>query len=300
MLEIREIRQWFRTGFWLKPATILHGVSLDVPEGSITGFVGPNGAGKTTLIHIIAGIRRPSSGTATWKKTDMHERSGRARIGYLPERPYFHEHLTGRQLLQYFGRLSGLSDRTIGDRAPRLLSRVGLARAGDRPLRTYSKGMLQRVGIAQALIHEPELLILDEPMSGLDPLGRAEMKQLIRELGREGRTVFFSSHIIPDVEAVCDRVALIDQGRIVKSGPLSELVSQRDGTTQIRFSIPAASLMPSLPSEVTSEADGNYSASIRSSEVTAALRTLIDSGARVQSVEPRLSTLESWFQRERT
>jgi ABC-2 type transport system ATP-binding protein len=299
MLEIRNIQQWFRTGFWLKPATILHGVSLDVPEGSITGFVGPNGAGKTTLIHIITGIRRPRSGTATWKGIPMHQRAGRARIGYLPERPYFHEHLTGRQLLHYFGRLSGLSDGAIAERAPRLLSRVGLNPAGDRPLRTYSKGMLQRIGIAQALIHEPELLILDEPMSGLDPLGRAEMKQLIHELGSEGRTVFFSSHIIPDVEAVCDRVALIDQGRIVKSGRLSELVSQQDGTTRVRFSFIDASPVRSFPFEVVSEADGHYSASIGTKEVTAALERLIASGAQIQSVEPKHSSLESWFQRDR-
>jgi ABC-2 type transport system ATP-binding protein len=302
MLEIQGIQQWFRTGFWLKPAVILQNVSLALPEGSIMGFLGPNGAGKTSLIHIITGIRRPRAGNATWKGIATHERSGRASIGYLPERPYFHEHLSGRQLLQYFGRLSGMPDGRISERSSRLLARLGLESAGDRPLRTYSKGMLQRIGIAQALIHDPELLVLDEPMSGLDPAGRAEMKQLITDLGREGRTVFFSSHIIPDVEAICDRVALIDRGRILKSGLISELLSSDDGTAVVRFNLDPTRLPTGLSVEALPTAHGQFAASVPSSAVNGTLARLLEAGARIQSVEPNHASLETWFrdQRERT
>jgi ABC-2 type transport system ATP-binding protein len=297
MLEIQGIQQWFRTGFWLKPSMILQDVSLSVPEGSIMGFLGPNGAGKTTLIHIITGIRRPRAGSATWKGIATHERTGRACIGYLPERPYFHEHLTGRQLLQYFGRLSGLRERQTAEHSSRLLSRLGLKDAGDRLLRHYSKGMLQRLGIAQALIHDPQLLILDEPMSGLDPAGRAEMKQLIVDLGREGRTVFFSSHIIPDVEALCDRVALIDRGRIIQSGLISDLLSVEDGISVVRFVVDRGAPPPGLSVESLPTGEGHFSASVPSSNVNPTLARLLESGARIQSVEPRHASLESWFQR---
>ena len=295
MLDVRNIHQHFRTGFWLKPVTILDNLSLVVPRGSITGFLGPNGAGKTSLIQLVTGIRRPKSGSITWNGMSVLERQTRARLGYLPERPYFHDHLTGNELLAYFGGLSGLSDGEIAKRTPRLLERVGLAQAGDKMLRAYSKGMLQRIGIAQALIHDPEFLVLDEPMSGLDPLGRAEMKRIIIELGQEGRTVFFSSHITPDMEAICDRVAMIDRGKLIKSGPITELLLDQSQSTEIRFH--AQSLKEALPSESQLGPDGLYRLTVSSKSVDQTLQGLLKLGVSIVSVTPVHASLEQWFKK---
>ncbi|NDD92049.1 ABC transporter ATP-binding protein [bacterium] len=295
MLDVRNIHQHFRTGFWLKPVTILDNLSLVVPRGSITGFLGPNGAGKTSLIQLITGIRRPKSGSITWNGRSVLERQTRARLGYLPERPYFHDHLTGNELLAYFGGLSGLSDGEIAKRTPRLLERVGLAQAGDKMLRAYSKGMLQRIGIAQALIHDPEFLVLDEPMSGLDPLGRAEMKRIVIELGQEGRTVFFSSHITPDMEAICDRVAMIDRGKLIKSGPTTELLLDQSQSTEIRFH--AQSLKEALPSESQLGPDGLYRLTVSSKSVDQTLQGLLKLGVSIVSVTPVHASLEQWFKK---
>lgn len=222
-LEIHEVHQSFRSGFWMKSVPILNGITFSVPSRSIFGFLGANGAGKTTLIHLIAGIARPRSGSLRVFGYEAQTREARARIGYLPERPYFHEHLTGQQLLHYFGTLSGLSSKQLADRIPSVLSTVELKEARHQVLRTYSKGMLQRIGIAQAILHEPELLILDEPMSGLDPLGRKEVRDLIVNLASEGRTVFLSSHEIHDVEAICNHIAFIQKGRVTRYGSVLSL-----------------------------------------------------------------------------
>lgn len=235
-IELHQVHQSFRTGFWMKPTPILNGMSFSVPSHSIFGFLGANGAGKTTLIHLIAGLGRPRSGSLRVFGYEAHTREARARIGYLPERPYFHEHLTGQQLLQYFGSLSGLSSKHLTDRIPRVLSTVELKEARHQELRTYSKGMLQRLGIAQAILHDPELLILDEPMSGLDPVGRKEIRELIVHLASEGRTIFFSSHVIPDVEAICDQIAILQKGRVLHCGPLSSFLKISDKAEfEIRF-----------------------------------------------------------------
>ncbi|MBU6376762.1 MAG: ABC transporter ATP-binding protein [Bdellovibrionales bacterium] len=295
MLEIQNVQQHFRSGFWLRPVTILDQVSLAVPRGSITGFLGPNGAGKTSLIQLVTGVRRPKSGSITWNGQSVLKRETRARIGYLPERPYFHDHLTGNELLAYFGGLSGLSTNQIQERRPRLLKRVGLAEAGEKTLRTYSKGMLQRIGIAQALIHEPEFLVLDEPMSGLDPLGRAEMKQIITDLGREGRTVFFSSHIIPDMEAICDRIALIERGKIRKSGPISDLLQDRNQNTEIRFT--ASQVVDEIFLGSALGADGLYRVTVPSSKVDATLDALRHHQASIIAVSPIHASLEEWFKK---
>lgn len=199
---------------------VLHQVSFEVPRGSVFGFVGANGAGKTTLISLMAGIRRPTKGRI-WlniqgKRFQAHEAAAKQKVGFLPERPYFPEHLTGEGLLRYLGTLSGLSGGRLSSRIDWALKRVGMEHARDRELRKYSKGMLQRVGIAQAILHEPEFLLLDEPMSGLDPSGRKEIRELLTQLHREGHTIFFSSHALEDVDALCDRRVTLEQGRILE------------------------------------------------------------------------------------
>lgn len=210
---------------------MLRDVSFDVQASSIFGFLGPNGAGKTTLIHLITGVRKPVSGQVLFKGINTQDPSARLRIGYLPERPYFHEHLTGEGFLRYFGALSGLSSEQVDRRIPGVLESVGMTRARKVELKRYSKGMLQRIGIAQAILHDPELLVLDEPMSGLDPIGRKEIRELILRLASEGRTIFFSSHVIPDVEAICDQVAVIEKGTIRACGPISGFLEQ--GASQL-------------------------------------------------------------------
>lgn len=214
MIKLIGVEQSFRTGFWMKRSVVLHGIDLEIPRGSVFGFVGANGAGKTTLIQLIVGLRKPMAGTVQVSGLDATLPQARAKIGYLPERPYFYEHLTGEGILKYFGVLSAMSSAQIAQRIPEVLAMVGMLDARKVELKRYSKGMLQRIGIAQALMHEPEVLVLDEPMSGLDPSGREEIRALILKLGSEQRTVFFTSHVIPDVEAICDRVAVIEKGRI--------------------------------------------------------------------------------------
>ena len=227
-LEIQQVSQVFRTGFWLKPVSVLKEVTFSVPKGSVFGFLGANGAGKTTLIHLIMGLRKPTSGTVRVFGLEAFSLEARSKIGYLPERPYFHEHLTGEGLLRYYGALSVMDKTELGDQISVVLKEVGMERARKTELRRYSKGMLQRIGIAQALLHRPPLLVLDEPMSGLDPLGRREMRDLIHQLASSGRTIFMTSHVIPDVEAICDQVALIQEGRLIESGPLSQFTARGD------------------------------------------------------------------------
>ncbi len=236
ILEISNVDQLFRTGFWLRPMQVLHDINLKVPRKSVFGFLGANGAGKTTLIHLITGLRKPSRGNVRVLGFDASSPNAKAQIGYLPERPYFHDHLTGESLLEYFGILAGMRRKNIQDRIPLVLSAVGMAAARNLELKKYSKGMLQRIGIAQALLHDPEFLVLDEPMSGLDPIGRKEMRELILHLATEGRTVFFSSHVIPDVEAICDQVALIQKGRIIGCGPIAGFLRPNTELIEIAFS----------------------------------------------------------------
>jgi len=235
VLEIENVHQRFRAGFWLKEVQILHNINLSVPQKSVFGFLGANGAGKTTLIHLITGLRKPTRGTVRIFGQDASSISAKAKIGYLPERPYFHEHLTGESLLKYFGALAGMSQNLVKSRIPTVLSTVGLTDARKIELKRYSKGMLQRIGIAQALIHDPEFLVLDEPMSGLDPLGRKDIRELIVQLSSEGRTIFFSSHVIPDVEAICDQVALIKKGKILGCGPIGQFLAEGPLRTEIAF-----------------------------------------------------------------
>jgi len=221
----------FRSGWpGLPPITALAGLSLSVRRGEIYGFLGPNGAGKTVTLKILLGLMRPTSGTAELLGKPIGDVEVRRRIGFLPESPYFYDYLTAVEFLLFYGHLAGLDRALLGRRVTQLLDMVGLAEARTRQLREFSKGMLQRIGLAQALIHDPELVILDEPMSGLDPLGRKHARDLILGLRDQGKTVFFSTHIIPDVEMICDRVGIIVKGKLLAAGRVDELVS--NGHTQ--------------------------------------------------------------------
>ncbi len=298
MLEINQVQQSFRSGFWLNRVEVLKGVSFQVPTGSIFGFLGPNGAGKTTLIHLVVGMKRPREGVVLWKGVPTFQNSAKSNIGYLPERPYFHDFLTGEEFLVYFGRLSGMKKSTVLSRVDRVLASVGMAHARKLELRKYSKGMLQRIGIAQAILHDPELLVLDEPMSGLDPTGRKEIRELILELSREGRTILFSSHVIPDVEAICDRVAIIRQGKIVDTGIVSNFLEQETLGVDVEVAGLSAAQLPRLPHmSLVSEKTNSVRIQLDSREnVEVVLRAIMDAGGRIRSVAPIRSSLEERYE----
>ncbi|MGH9823454.1 MAG: ABC transporter ATP-binding protein [Blastocatellia bacterium] len=237
VIEIRDLTKDFRVGFmtrggedhkagFFKRVTVraLDNLSLDVHRGEVFGFLGPNGAGKTTTLKLLMGLTYPSAGSARILGTPIERLETRARIGYLPENPYFYDYLTGRELLRYSASLFGIRGSSSRSRVDELLELVGLSgEAAGRQLRKYSKGMLQRIGIAQALVNDPELMFMDEPMSGLDPLGRREIMDIMASLREQGKTLFFSSHILTDVEVLCDRAAILNKGRLVRCGSIAEL-----------------------------------------------------------------------------
>ncbi len=231
-LQTWELRKVYRTGFWLhQTLEPLRGCSLTVYRGETFGLLGPNGAGKTTLLKILLGLVRRTSGRAVLLGRPLGDRAVRQHLGYLPENPYFYDRLTAWEFLNFVAGLFRLPRAVRQQRLPALLDLVGLAQttAKQRPLRDYSKGMLQRLGMAQALINEPELLFLDEPMSGLDPDGRYRMREIVRQLRAQGTTIFFNSHILADVEAICDRLAILAGGELLCSGSLEELLGDHDG-----------------------------------------------------------------------
>ncbi len=218
---------------WRTPITALAGLSFSVSRGEIYGFLGPNGAGKTTTLKILMGLMRATSGKAEILGKPAGDVETRRRIGFLPEAPYFYDYLTAEEFLSFYGHLAGIDRGALACRVTELLDLVGLSEARTRQLRKFSKGMLQRIGLAQALIHDPELIILDEPMSGLDPIGRKQIRDLILSLRDQGKTVFFSTHIIPDVEMICDRVGIVVKGKLLASGRVDELVSGNTRSVEI-------------------------------------------------------------------
>jgi len=226
-----DLKKVYRTGFWLnQKVESLKGCTLSVYEGETFGLLGPNGAGKTTLLKILLGIVRASSGRAVLLGKPISDRAVKQRIGYLPENPYLYDFLTAWEFLQFTAGLFQIPPATQKQRIPELIDTVGIdsKTAKKKQLRQYSKGMLQRIGIAQALINDPELVFLDEPMSGLDPIGRYQIRQIILALKEQGKTIFFNSHVLGDVEQICDRVAILAQGDIICSGSLDELLGSKD------------------------------------------------------------------------
>ncbi|MFT4976500.1 MAG: ABC-2 type transport system ATP-binding protein [Myxococcota bacterium] len=289
-IEIRALRKVYRTGFWMRPFVGLSGLDLDVGRGEIFGFVGPNGAGKTTTMKILTGLQTETSGTARILGIPHTDPASRRKLGFLPERPYFYVHLTARELLHFYGQLFGLSKSERSTRADHLLERVGLVRVADTPLREYSKGMLQRVGLCQTLLHDPDLIILDEPMSGLDPVGRALVRDLILEERAAGRTVFFSSHILSDVESLCDRVGVIISGELRSLGTVSSLIGDRVKHIDCIFSdLPDDT---TLPGEVLPSSPGLLRLRTPPESLDATLAAVLSAGGRVVQVLPIRQTLE--------
>ncbi len=298
-IEIRGLHKTYHLGFWKKrPKLALHPLDLTVEDGEIFGYLGPNGAGKTTTLRILMGIIFPSGGSATILGHDMQDPRVKAQIGFLPEQPYFYDHLSAPELLQYYGQLSGVPARDRNKRVAAMLERVGLGEVGRLQLRKFSKGMLQRVGIAQALLHDPKVVFLDEPMSGLDPIGRREVRDLIAGLREEHKTVFFSTHILSDAEALCDRVAVLDRGEMRGVGTVDELTAGTGGRVELLFH-GAAAMQPLQALGAECHVTGDM---LRAVLPDAMLDQAIDAGRRAHakliSVTPVRMTLEDYFLRQ--
>ena len=226
MITIQGISKRFSEGIRGRKVMAIDDLSLEVRQGEVFGFLGPNGAGKSTTIKVLMNFIYPDRGSAAIAGRDVAEHQGRKHVGYLPENPFFYDYLNAEEMLWFGGRANGLDHGAIRERTVNLLERVALSEAKHRPLRTYSKGMVQRAGLALALVHDPDVIILDEPMSGLDPLGRKVVGDIILELRSQGRTVFFSSHILTDIERLCDRAGIIVGGRLRRVGEVSALLQE--------------------------------------------------------------------------
>ncbi len=286
-IRTEQLSKVYRTGFWRRPFTGLHALDLEVPQGTSFGFIGPNGAGKTTTIKTLMSLQSITSGRAWILGEPVPSPASRRRLGFLPERPYFYEHLTASEFLDFYGRLAEVPSPERGRRVTGLLERVDLARFRDVPLGKFSKGMLQRAGLAQALISDPDLLVLDEPMSGLDPLGRVLVRDIILDERKAGKTVFFSSHVLSDVEAICDRVAIVVLGRLRGEGTVPELLGR---TTEhvdvcVRGVEGAASGVRSVPG-------AELSVRLDPDAVDAFLDAVRAAGGSIVSVVPHQRTLE--------
>lgn len=298
VVRVENLVKDFRVGFGIRKRRVLSDVSFVAHEGEIFGFVGPNGAGKTTTLKVLMGLIRPTSGSASILGRNVTESEFRDQIGFLPENPYFYPFLTAREILDFYARLSGVEARQRAGRVDELLHLVHLEHAADMRLKTYSKGMLQRVGVAQALIHDPSVVFLDEPMSGLDPIGRREIREVILALRAAGKTVFMNTHILSDVEMICDRVAIIVKGAIQQQGPISDLVGEATRAAQI--------VVAGLSADAAHEIEAGHGTLLPASgdhvEIRAAdkhvedvLRAVLRSGGRILSVAPLRPSLEEVF-----
>jgi len=295
-IETINLEKTYAVGFWRnRPRTALRPLNLTVAAGEVFGFLGPNGAGKTTTLKLLMGLVFPTGGTARILGMEIDDPVVKAQIGFLPEQPYFYDYLTARELLEYYAQLSGVPAKERSGRVERMLGRVGLSDAARVQLRKFSKGMLQRVGLAQAILHDPKLVFLDEPMSGLDPMGRREVRELIQQLQQEGKTVFFSTHILSDAEALCDRVAVIHQGELRGVGAVADLTSQVHGKVEIIF---AGRTVPAALSNLGAQAhvSGDVVSAVLSEEnQDGALEILRREQCRLISLTPVRRSLEEYY-----
>jgi len=303
VIQVEGLAKTYLTPFTRRRSEALRGVSFEVKRGEIFGFLGPNGAGKTTTIRCLMGLIKASSGTAKILGQPVPSRAARARVGFLPEQPYFYDYLTVAELLDLTGRLFGLDAATRRKRADELITKVGLDRARGQSLKKYSKGMLQRAGLAQALINDPDVLVFDEPSSGLDPIGRKEVRDLMLELHEAGKTVFFSSHILSDIETICDRVAIVIRGKLVEIGAPRELAGRTLLATDVTFRIDdprgAAAEEIAARGDRVRRGDQELTVSLEAdADVDEVLAFARARGAKTIAVAPRHDSLEDLFLRK--
>lgn len=295
-VEIIGLEKTYSVGFWRQSSKrALAPLHLNVEEGEIFGFLGPNGAGKTTTLKLLMGLVFPTAGTARILGREWTDPAVKAQIGFLPEQPYFYDYLTAHELLDYYGQLSGVSAVDRKRRIPEVLARVGLTDVKGIQLRKFSKGMLQRAGIAQAILHNPKLVFFDEPMSGLDPIGRREVRDLMEQLQREGTTIFFSTHILSDAESLCDRVAIIHKGVLRGVGAVEDLTSTVQGKIEIVWQgmqIPASIKALTSDCHVTRD---RVRAVINEKQQDAAIDALRRERLRLIAITPLRTSLETYF-----
>jgi ABC-2 type transport system ATP-binding protein len=298
-IETEKLGKEHRIGFWRKRVCVLSQLDLTVHEGEVFGYLGPNGAGKTTTLKLLMGLLRPTSGEARILGRPPGDVRMQQQVGFLPEQPSFYDYLTGRELLNFYGQLLGLDRPTRRERVERLAHQLRIESALDLQLRKYSKGMLQRIGLAQALLNDPRVVLLDEPMSGLDPIGRREVRNLLLRLKSEGRTVFFSSHIIPDVEIVCDRVGILVGGRLVAQGPLDEILGVRIASIEVTVSQVPQEVMGALDHLLVTQPIPRGERLLLTVKDEGALAELFgrlgEAKGTVHSVIPQRESLEEYF-----
>jgi ABC-2 type transport system ATP-binding protein len=298
-IEINGLTKDYRVGFWrTRVKRALDSLNLEVKSGEVFGLLGPNGAGKTTTLKLLFRLVFPTAGTARILGKDLRDTTMHQRVGYLPEQPYFYDHLTPEELLYYTGRLFGMSRQALKPAVVHLLERVGLIEHRDVPLRRFSKGMVQRVGIAQALINDPEVVFLDEPMSGLDPIGRHEVRDLVLQLREEGKTVFFSTHILSDAETLCDRVAILNSGQLQGCGELREILRLGVSATELILETPAVGILEEVRPFVFSmvRTGDRVRLEIRDeTKIEKVLEIALRAKAKVVSLNPVKMSLEDYF-----
>jgi ABC-2 type transport system ATP-binding protein len=296
-IQIDNLTKDYPFGFLhLKTKRSLEGLTMRVEDGEVFGFLGPNGAGKSTTIKLLVGLIFPTAGTAQILGRPISDIAMHQDIGYLPEQPYFYDYLTAAELLDYFARFHNLKAVDRRERVARMLKKVGLETARKIQLRKYSKGMLQRVGLAQAILHDPRVVILDEPMSGLDPLGRREVRDIILELKREGRTVLFSTHILSDAEMLCDRVGVIVGGKLRGVGAPDEMVGIKAHGLEILFEYAGDTAgAASALLEKATRTGNRYRLHVEEAELYPTIETLHEAGARILSVAQMKASLEEYF-----
>jgi ABC-2 type transport system ATP-binding protein len=295
-IETENLSKEYPHGFLhLKKKTSLEGLTMQVEDGEVFGLLGPNGAGKSTTIKLLMGIIFPTAGSARMLGKPVSDVAMHRDIGYLPEQPYFYEYLTAAEVLDYFARFHGYSASERSERVQRMLRKVGLETAGKIQLRKYSKGMLQRVGLAQAILHDPKLVILDEPMSGLDPVGRREVRDIMLELKKAGKTVLFSTHILPDAEMLCDRVGVIAGGKLRGVGAPGAIVGVQATGMEIAFEAAEGAAMAEQIRARAEKTGATYRIGVSESELYRTLQELQAAGARIVSVTQIKPTLEDFF-----
>jgi len=290
----------YNPGLFAKSKQALTALDLDVPQNTIFGFLGHNGAGKTSTIKILVGLQFCTAGQAWIMGGDVRQSATRKRVGFMPENPYFYEYLTAEETLDFYGRLSSMDRASRKKRTSELLALFSLEHARHVPMRDFSKGMRQRVGLAQAIMHHPPVVILDEPMSGLDPLGRRDVRNIILSLRDAGQTVFFSSHILSDVEEICDRVCVLNQGKKVAEGPLSALLTGKVLEVKLAASgIAAAGIPEAARLAVRTWHDGVlYHVIVTTEEKAQAVKSMIEAaGGVLRVMQPHRESLEEYFVR---